>query len=43
MEEDLCFEEEEEDSLSNEDLGLCRFCGAGDDEGCEGDCPSWLE
>ena len=43
MEEDLLFEEEEEYSLSNEDLGLCHFCGAADYEGCEGDCPSWDE
>lgn len=38
------FEEMDDDlDISFEDLGLCRYCGAADDEGCEGSCPSFLE
>lgn len=44
MVEDMEFFFEEDDiDISFEELGLCPHCGAADDEGCEGSCPSFLE
>lgn len=34
---------DDEDGLSNEDLGLCPHCGARDDDGCDSDCPGYLD
>jgi hypothetical protein len=37
--EDYYYDFDDEDGLLPEDLGMCPYCGATDDEGCDRDVP----